>query len=111
MRLQSAWSTVNKIDSLFLNLRKAFDVVPDNLLCLKLYLLGIPEYILGWIKDYLHLHKRQVVLNGVTSAPMHMLLGVPQGSVLGPLLFLLYHPMKCHVLQADLEKVSIWCNR
>ena len=56
-------------------------------------LLGIsqfPTFILRWICDYLRGREQRVILNGVSSRPKSVLSGVPQGSVLGPLLFTIY---------------------
>lgn len=72
-----------------LDLKKAFDVLLLGLIVLKLPHLEIPELLLGWIKDYLHMHEQRVVVNGVSSSPVAVLLGIPQGSVLEPLLFLI----------------------
>ena len=56
----------------------------------KLHSLGLNEYILHWLNDYLSNRVQSVVVNSSESAPAKVLSGVPQGSVLGPLLFLIY---------------------
>lgn len=79
-----------QIDAVFLDFRKAFDVVSHSLLLTKLSYLGIPSRLLGWIQDYLYARRQRVLINGVTSQSVQVLSGVPQGSVLGPLLFLVF---------------------
>ena len=74
--------------SVFLDVRKAFDSVPHTILVNKLH--GLNVYLLRWICDYLSDREQCVVLNGVTSRPQPVPSGVPQGSVLGPIMFTLY---------------------
>ena len=79
-----------QIDTILLDFSKAFDKVPHQRLFLKLAYYGIRGPILEWIKDFLTNRTQQVVLNNINSCSINVLSGVPQGSVLGPLLFLLY---------------------
>ena len=76
--------------SVFFDVRKAFDSVPHATLVSKLQSRGLNDFLLRWICDYLRGREQRVVLNGVSSRPRSVLFGVPQGSVLGPLLFILY---------------------
>ena len=74
---------------IFIDLRKAFDTVNHDILLLKLEHYGIRD-MLNWFKSYLSNRKQYVFLNGESSEVKDITCGVPQGSVLGPLLFLLY---------------------
>jgi len=77
-------------DFLLLDFSKAFDKVSHNRLLSKLSHYGIKGSIYDWIKDFLLGRKQQVVLGNAYSSPCNVLSGVPQGSVLGPLLFIIY---------------------
>ena len=76
--------------AVFLDYRKAFDSVPHAPLMRKLQDMELPTNLLAWISDYLTLRKQQVIVDGATSSQCSVASGVPQGSVLGPLLFSIY---------------------
>ena len=78
------------IDVAYLDFRKAFDLVSHKHLLLKLDSYGINGKIGGWIKAFLNDRKQKVVIRGAESDELNVLSGVPQGSVLGPLLFLIF---------------------
>ena len=73
-----------------LDLTKAFDRVPHMRLCNKLSYYGINDNTLKLIKNFLHGRAQQVIVEGYHSSPINVTSGLPQGSVLAPLLFLCY---------------------
>lgn len=72
------------------DVKKAFDSVPHAPLLEKLSAIGLSPYIIRWIKSYLTNREQFVVVDGSSSNPLQILSGVPQGSVLGALLFIIY---------------------
>ena len=75
---------------IFVDLRKAFDTESHEILLNKLEHYGVRESILKWFQSYLFDRKQFVSFNGESSGLLVNKCGVPQGSVIGPLLFLLY---------------------
>ncbi len=78
------------VDVVFLDYQKAFDTVPHRRLLGKLESYGIGGETLKWIENFLGNRKMRVMLNGKSTDWIKVTSGVPQGSVIGPLLFLLY---------------------
>ena len=76
--------------AIFCDLKKAFDCCDHNILLSKLDRYGIRNNELLWFKSYLSERKQFVSINGANSLLLDIILGVPQGSILGPLLFLIY---------------------
>jgi len=76
--------------AIFCDLRKAFDTVNHAILLTKLEHLGVRGVELLWFKNYLSNRKQFVTVGEANSILLDIILGVPQGSILGPLLFLLY---------------------
>ncbi len=76
--------------SIFIDLSKAFDTRDHQILIQKLHHYGIQGTQLNWFKNYLTDRTQAVKFNGEISSPLSLKTGVPQGSVLGPLLFLIY---------------------
>jgi Reverse transcriptase (RNA-dependent DNA polymerase)/Endonuclease-reverse transcriptase len=123
-------------DLIFLDFSKAFDKVSHALLLHKLKSYGLQPDMISLIRSFLLDRKQTVVLDGWSSEPVDVTSGVPQGSVLGPILFLIYIndlpdkiKSKCRLfaddsllyrkilgkedviqLQKDLDEVIMWCN-
>ena len=122
-------------DVVYLDYSKAFDTIPHSELLYKLWRFGITGPLWMWFKHYLQNRKQFVQINNAKSAYRSVTSGVPQGSVLGPLLFLIYIndlPQVIHTsdmylfaddtklildvtenhpdtLQADLDATLLWC--
>ena len=88
---------------ILIDLQKAFGTIDHEILINKLEFLGFSKNVILWFKSYLSNRKFNVNLNETFSEPGKLLCGVPQGSILGPLLFLLYindmpQAVKCELL-------------
>lgn len=77
-------------DSVYTDFRKAFDRVDHKILLEKLYTVGIRGNLWCWFKSYISSRTQKVVINGYESEFVSISSGVPQGSILGPLLFVLF---------------------
>lgn len=125
------------IDCIFIDFSKAFDRVPHCRLISKLSSLNLDSLRLYWIRNFLSFHKQYTVANSSSSPLTDVTSGVPQGSVLGPLLFLIYindlpSPISSNIrlfaddciiyrkmtstsdhlaLQEDLDLITNWCSR
>lgn len=78
------------IGVIFMDLKRAFETVNRKRLLEKLYQYGIRETVFNWFQSYLSNRMQQVRCDGVVSGLIKTGHGVPQGSVLGPLLFVIY---------------------
>ena len=79
-----------QVDTIYLDIRKAFDSISHRRLLQKLEAYGIEGEVLVWVRDFLKGRRQRVMLNGKSSDWMDVSSGVPQGSVLSPVLFIIY---------------------
>jgi hypothetical protein len=86
--LTSTLADGGQVDIILLDFSKAFDTVAHQRLLHKLQYYGMRGRTLQWTKDFLNNRLQQVLIDGHTSSTAEVLSGVPQGTVLGPLLFL-----------------------
>lgn len=125
----------SQVDTIYLDFRKAFDSVPHNELLCKLWSFGFTGNLWKWFKSYLSGRSHYVSINDSCSEILSVVSGVPQGSILGPLLFIIYVndlpqrtvsastflfaddakcslkikvPTDCQLLQTDLNFLSDW---
>ena len=89
---------------LFIDFKKAFDIVDHQIMLKKLKLYRASESTLQWFKSYLTNRSQFVTIDGKQSRPQFVTHGVPQGSVLGPILFLLFvNDIPLHVSNSNLD--------
>ena len=86
----NSFETKRRIDAVYIDFKKAFDSVPHQELLLKLWSYGITGSLWLWFRAYLSSRLQKVSINHCSSDLLPVVSGVPQGSILGPILFLLF---------------------
>ena len=100
--IESGLNDKEEIGIVFLDISKAFDKIWHEGLLFKLKQIGIDMSLLKWFQSYLSDRTQYVVLNGSASSHEPVMAGVPQGSILGPLLFLIYNNDITENIESDM---------
>lgn len=135
-RIAEAVDAREQVDAVYTDFSKAFDTVDHAILVNKLKIYGISEPLLSWFQSYLSKRTLRVVVNGCSSEPYVATSGIPQGSHLGPPMFILFindiykcfrnsdiflfaddlkaikcirNPADSILFQGDLDRLTEWC--
>ena len=95
----TAMDNGNRVEALYTDFSKAFDRIDIPMLLFKLEKIGFERSLLKWVESYLTSRQQIVKFKGAKSKPIQVTSGVPQGSHLGPLLFILYVNDICFILK------------
>ena len=98
-----------QVDVIIMDFSKAFDTVPHERLLAKLKHAGVRNSLHTWIRNFLTKRTQKVTLDGVSSSPVCVTSGVPQGTVLGPLLFLIYLNDIADTLSSEIRLLADDC--
>ena len=103
----------NMVGVMMVDLSAAFDMVDHSLLLQKLQLFGLDDRAVAWMKSYLTARCQSVLVDGCLSPPLDIPCGVPQGSILGPLMYILYTndiPDLCHSHSVSCRQPAPYCH-
>lgn len=130
-----AMESHQQVDAIYVDFAKAFDTVPHMTIIDKMEHLGFPIWLTTWLFSYLTNREAYVTVNAAHSRPLEISSGVPQGSVLGPLIFIIFvndlilklsslklafaddlkmyriisSALDCVILQNDIDTLIVWC--
>ena len=106
----SSLNSNKSVACIFFDLKKAFDSIPHQALLNKLHLIQVPDVLLKCLTNYLFDRGQRVVFNGCSSELLPVISGVPQGSILGPLLFLIYMNDLCSLTLSRGAKLNMFAD-